>query len=76
MAWTARAPRRYLALVRWLLLVVGIALWAGDLAWFIVGSDVGGGALVLAGGLCLVITAAGGWDQFWGGLLNWLLFWR
>jgi hypothetical protein len=64
------------ALVRWLVLLVGVGLWTGGLTWFVVGSHVGGGALVLAGGLCLAIAAAGGWDQFRSGLLNWLLFWR
>ena len=61
---------------RWLLVAVGIAIWAGGLAAFVDGGYVAGGALVLAGGLCLVVAAAGGWGGFFEGLTNWLLFWR
>jgi hypothetical protein len=50
----APSRRRYVRRTRWVLVIVGVALWAGGLAWFVAGY-VGGGALVLAGGLCLAI---------------------
>jgi hypothetical protein len=56
--------------------VVGVAIWAVGLVAFADGSYVAGGALALAGGLCLVVAAAGGWGRFFEGLTNWLLFWR
>jgi hypothetical protein len=61
---------------RWLLVLVGVGIWAFGIATFVGVSYVGGGVLVLAGGLCLVVAAAGGWSEFFEGLTNWLLFWR
>lgn len=62
--------------MRLLLVSVGVAVWGIGLWLFLGGSYVGGGALILAGGLILVIAASGGWTEFLGGLSNWILFWR
>jgi hypothetical protein len=61
---------------RWSLALFGLAVWAVGLWLFVGSSYVGGGLLILAGGLCLVIAASGGWDEFPEGLTNWLFFWR
>ena len=55
---------------------LGVAVWAVGLWLFITSSYVGGGLLVLAGGLCLVMAVGGGWSDFFEGLANWLFFWR
>ena len=65
-----------MSLRRWLLVLVGILVWAGGVWVLVRGSYVGGGALILTGGLLLVVAAGGGWGAFVEGLSNWLYFWR
>lgn len=61
---------------RWLLALLGVAIWAVGLWLFVDGAYVGGGLLILLGGLVLVIAASGGWSEVVEGLTNWLYFWR
>jgi hypothetical protein len=44
---------------RWLLALLGVAIWAVGLWLFVDGAYVGGGLLILLGGLVLVIAASG-----------------
>jgi hypothetical protein len=55
---------------RWLLALLGVAIWAVGLWLFVDGAYVGGGLLILLGGLVLVIAASGGWSEFVEGLTN------
>ncbi len=61
---------------RWLLVGLGFFVWVTGLYLLSSGSYPLGGGLVIAGGLCLVIAASGGWPQFVEGVTNWLFFWR
>ncbi len=61
---------------RLLLGLLGLGVWGVGLWLFVAGSYVGGGLLILAGGLVIVIAASGGWGEFTEGLANWLYFWR
>ncbi len=61
---------------QWLLVALGFPVWAVGLFLLADGSWVLGGALMLLGGLCLVIATSGGWGEFWQGLSNWLYVWR
>jgi len=61
---------------QWRLVALGFPVWGVGLYLLADGSWVLGGALMLLGGLFLVIAASGGWVEFWQGLSNWLYFWR
>jgi hypothetical protein len=62
--------------LRWLLLALGLSVWALGLYLFIGGAYALGGCLVVGGGLCFVTAATGGWAQLVEGVTNWLYFWR
>jgi len=61
---------------RHLLAVVALLLWAVGMYFLVTGSPVLGVALILVGGLCLVIAASRGWTEFFEGVGNALFFWR
>lgn len=65
-----------MTLLRWLLVIVALALWGAGMYVLITSSYLLGGALILAGGLCLVLAATRGWSDLVEGATNWLYFWR
>jgi len=54
--------------------LVGLAVWAWGLSMFIDGNLGIGGAVMLGGGIFIVVALGGGWGHFWEGLANWLHF--
>jgi hypothetical protein len=52
--------------------VVALALWGWGVVELVTGSYYGGGALVFAGGLLLIIWAGGGFKAYRGALYEWL----
>jgi hypothetical protein len=62
--------------LRRLLVAVGAVIWIVGLCLLVTGDYRLGGAMIVGGGLCLVVAAAGGWTRLGEGLTNWLYFWR
>jgi hypothetical protein len=58
------------------LVLAGLAIWVVGVLRFAEGGYVVGGALILLGGLLLVLAAGTGWSHFAEGVANWLFFWR
>jgi hypothetical protein len=55
-----------------LVVAVGLSIWAWGIFKLVTGSYWGGGALVFIGGLLLLIVAGGGWRRFRAAFMDWL----